>query len=48
MREIRPMAAVDGVVTALDDARIPVMDRGLLYGDSVYEVLELTTVCHCS
>ncbi len=38
MREIRPMAAVDGVVTALDDARIPVMDRGFLYGDSVYEV----------
>jgi branched-chain amino acid aminotransferase len=31
-------AAVDGVVTPLAEARIPVMDRGFLYGDSIYEV----------
>ena len=33
-----PTAAVDGVVTPLAEARIPVMDRGFLYGDSIYEV----------
>jgi len=32
------MTNVDGVVTRTEDARIPVMDRGFLYGDSVYEV----------
>jgi branched-chain amino acid aminotransferase len=32
------MAAVDGVVSRLDEARIPVTDRGFLYGDSIYEV----------
>jgi branched-chain amino acid aminotransferase len=31
-------ASVDGVVTRLEDGRIPVLDRGFLYGDSVYEV----------
>ena len=31
-------ASVDGKITALDDATIPVTDRGFLYGDSVYEV----------
>lgn len=38
MTEFVPTAAVDGVVSVLDDARIPVMDRGFLYGDSIYEV----------
>ena len=38
MTEIVPTAAVDGVVTPLAEARIPVMDRGFLYGDSIYEV----------
>ena len=38
MTEFMPTAVVDGVVTPLDDARIPVMDRGFLYGDSIYEV----------
>lgn len=33
-----PTAAVDGVITPLADARVPVMDRGFLYGDSIYEV----------
>ena len=32
------MANVDGVITPTGEARIPVMDRGFLYGDSVYEV----------
>jgi len=31
-------ASVDGIVTSLEDARVPVLDRGFLYGDSVYEV----------
>jgi branched-chain amino acid aminotransferase len=35
---IVPVAAIDGVVSPLADARIPVMDRGFLYGDSIYEV----------
>jgi branched-chain amino acid aminotransferase len=30
---------IDGVTTAPERARIPVLDRGFLYGDSVYEVL---------
>ncbi len=32
------MTNVDGVITRTEDARIPVLDRGFLYGDSVYEV----------
>jgi len=35
---IAPTAAVDGIVTPLAEARIPIMDRGFLYGDSIYEV----------
>ncbi len=38
MKKIRNMANVDGVITPVGEARIPVMDRGFLYGDSVYEV----------
>jgi len=30
---------VDGTVTPPDEAVVPVLDRGFLYGDSVYEVL---------
>ncbi|MEQ8850035.1 aminotransferase class IV [Botrimarina sp.] len=33
-----PTANVDGVLSPLDEARVPVTDRGFLYGDSVYEV----------
>ena len=29
---------IDGTITATEAARVPVMDRGFLYGDSVYEV----------
>ena len=38
MNHLRSMANVDGVITPADKARVPVMDRGFLYGDSVYEV----------
>lgn len=32
------MTSVDGAVTRTEDARVSVLDRGFLYGDSVYEV----------
>lgn len=35
---MRNTASVDGVVSRLEEGRIPVLDRGFLYGDSVYEV----------
>ena len=38
MSKVRSMANVDGVITPTGEARIPVMDRGFLYGDSIYEV----------
>ena len=38
MTEFLATAAVDGIVTPLAEARIPVLDRGFLYGDSIYEV----------
>jgi branched-chain amino acid aminotransferase len=31
-------ASVDGNITPLDEATVPITDRGFLYGDSVYEV----------
>src|SRR5947209_6976387 len=34
----RRMANVNGRITPLEEARISVLDRGFLYGDSVYEV----------
>jgi branched-chain amino acid aminotransferase len=34
----RRMANVNGEITPLEDARISILDRGFLYGDSVYEV----------
>jgi branched-chain amino acid aminotransferase len=37
-KTLRQTANVDGVITPLEDARIPILDRGFLYGDSVYEV----------
>lgn len=36
--DLRPTANIDGVLSPLDEARVPVLDRGFLYGDSVYEV----------
>lgn len=38
MTTFTPTAAVDGKVRPLAEACIPVMDRGFLYGDSIYEV----------
>ena len=38
MTELKSMTNVDGVITPTEEAQIPVMDRGFLYGDSVYEV----------
>ncbi len=38
MSEIESMANVDGAISRTADAHIPVMDRGFLYGDSIYEV----------
>ena len=38
MNDFESMTNVDGVITRTADARVPVMDRGFLYGDSVYEV----------
>ena len=35
---LRRMASVNGEITPLEDARISILDRGFLYGDSVYEV----------
>jgi branched-chain amino acid aminotransferase len=35
---LRRMANVNGQITPLEEARISVLDRGFLYGDSVYEV----------
>ena len=33
-----PTAAIDGVISPLEEASVPVLDRGFLYGDSIYEV----------
>ena len=30
---------IDGTITSTADARISVLDRGFLYGDSIYEVV---------
>ena len=38
MTQFIASAAIDGIVTPLTDAKIPVLDRGFLYGDSIYEV----------
>ncbi len=32
------MTSVDGVITRTEEAKVSVLDRGFLYGDSVYEV----------
>jgi branched-chain amino acid aminotransferase len=36
---MRTRINIDGVITAAQEARIPVLDHGLLFGDSVYETL---------
>ncbi len=37
-QSFRQMANVNGRITPLEEARISILDRGFLYGDSVYEV----------
>jgi branched-chain amino acid aminotransferase len=38
MSAFESMTNVDGTITRTADARVPVLDRGFLYGDSIYEV----------
>ena len=38
MGSLNAMVNVDGVVSPMANATVPVIDRGFLYGDSVYEV----------
>jgi branched-chain amino acid aminotransferase len=38
MTDFQSMTSVDGAITKTADARVPVLDRGFLYGDSIYEV----------
>jgi branched-chain amino acid aminotransferase len=33
------VVSVDGVITSIADGRVPVMDHGFLFGDSIYEVV---------
>lgn len=35
---VKAVGYIDGVISALEEVRVPVMDRGFLYGDSIYEV----------
>ena len=37
-QKIESMSNVDGLITPTSEASIPVLDRGFLYGDSIYEV----------
>ena len=38
MTQFVSMTNVNGLITPTADARVPVLDRGFLYGDSIYEV----------
>lgn len=38
MSEFTSMTNIDGAITPTAEARVPVLDRGFLYGDSIYEV----------
>jgi branched-chain amino acid aminotransferase len=38
-RTVRSFASVNGRITSLEDARVPVLDHGFVFGDSVYEVV---------
>ena len=35
---MKPTGYIDGAIAPLDETRVPVLDRGFLYGDSIYEV----------
>jgi branched-chain amino acid aminotransferase len=36
--EVQSVTSVDGLITPTSEGRVPVMDRGFMYGDSIYEV----------
>ena len=36
---LTPTGYIDGKIASLDEIRVPVLDRGFLYGDSIYEVV---------
>ncbi len=38
MEMIKPTGYIDGEIGPLDEISVPVLDRGFLYGDSIYEV----------
>ncbi len=38
MAQFQSMTNIDGTITPTAEARVPVLDRGFLYGDSIYEV----------
>jgi D-alanine transaminase len=38
---MEPLANLNGVLLPLSEARVPVLDRGFLFGDAVYEVLRV-------
>jgi branched-chain amino acid aminotransferase len=38
MTQFVSMTSVNGLITPTAEARVPVLDRGFLYGDSIYEV----------
>src|SRR5437660_3307908 len=38
---MHPLANLNGTLLPLAEARIPVLDRGFLFGDAVYEVLRV-------
>jgi branched-chain amino acid aminotransferase len=42
MRATRARAWLDGRVIALEDARVPITDHGLLYGDGIFEGIRIT------
>ena len=35
---MKPTGYIDGYIGPIEEIRVPVLDRGFLYGDSVYEV----------
>ena len=37
----RSLACLNGAISAVEDARVPIWDRGFLFGDSIYEVCRL-------
>src|SRR5438874_27523 len=42
---MRSLACLNGELMPVDQAKVPVWDRGFLFGDSVYEVLRLYQGC---